>query len=453
MERDYLLAAGAETLNGLGGVDWGDLFFKRSAERRMRFCDGRVESVSGTFGAGCSARFLKGRGTAIAAVSGVGAEAVARAWDEAARLAGFRAPSLPEGVFPLERPRVFFPDEWDFCREIDAELRRECRWIRQVSVSCSSSAFASGVATPEGFSRCEGGFCSFGVEVVLERGGRVESGYGSYRRKDGAEKYFADLDPRRVARGALEEALLNMEAVECPTGTMPVVLSDRAGGTMIHEACGHGMEADLVFEEQSCFAGKLGDRVAAECVTVIDDATLPGRWGSYPRDDEGTPSARNVLIENGVLKRYLTDRRCSMLYGLPRTGNARRDRYSSAPQPRMSNTFVAPGDGDPGAMIAGVARGLYVRRMGGGEVNTTTGEFAFDVTRGYMIEDGRVTRPVKGALLIGTGLEALRGIRSVGRDLRLAPGICEKGGQDVPVTDGQPSLLIEGLVVGGTATE
>lgn len=188
-------------------------------------------------------------------------------------------------------------------------------------------------------------------------------------------------------------------------------------------------------------------------MTVVDDASLPGLYGSFACDDEGTPSRRTVLIERGILKNYLTDKRCARLYDLPLTGNGRRSSYASLPMPRMSNTFVAEGPREQGEMIQSVSRGLFVRRMGGGEVNTTTGEFVFDVTQGYLIEDGKITRPVKGASLIGRGIDALMGIRAVGKRLHMEPGMCEKEGQSLPVTDGQPSLLVDGLVVGGTAAD
>jgi len=458
--EEAFLMAGLDTLEAVSqafarvcGVEWGDVYLRRSAVRDLYFCDGKIEEITSGNSAGCSARLLNGRHTAVAAFSGIEHGSVARAWNEAFLMAGVSAPALPGGEFPLARPDVYFPDDWSFCYEVDAKLRKECPWITQVMMSCISSARNTGIASAEYYGTCEERLCSFGLSVVLEHDGRIESGYSSWRRHGDAADFFAALDVDRLARKALKRALRSLEAEECPTGGMPVVLSERAGGTMIHEACGHGMEADLVFEERSCFAGMLGKQVAAEGVTIVDDATLPGRMGSFVRDDEGTLAQRTVLIENGILKNYMTDRRSALLYSLPLTGNGRRSSYSVEPLPRMTNTFVVPGDSCQEEMIAGVKNGLFVEGMGGGEVNTTTGEFVFEVTEGSLIENGRVTRPVRGASLIGTGIEALKGIRAVGKNLYLDSGICEKEGQSVPVTDGQPSLLIEGLTVGGTATK
>ncbi len=453
MDSSQALDAASEALLNARGADWGDFFLKRSAARNLYFTDGKIEEISSSVSAGCSARLLRGRYTALASASGVERDALLLVWKDVCRQASVAAPSLPELIVPLERPRAYFPDDWEICYRIDRELRHECPWIRQIVISGGSACTCAGLATRESSRMWQRESSSFSVSVLLERDGRVENGYSSWRRRGSAREFFDCLDLERMARKALDRAMLNLEAVECPAGVMPVVLSDRAGGTIIHEACGHGMEADLVYEEDSCFAGLVGEPVAADNVTIVDDATVPDAYGSYDCDDEGTAAQRTVLVENGILKNYLTDRRSAMLYQLPLTGNGRRSGYSSIPQPRMSNTFVVPGTEDEGEMIAGVRQGLYVKSMGGGEVNTTTGEFVFEVTEGYLIENGAVTKPVKGATLIGTGPEALKNIRAVGKHLHLDSGICEKEGQSVPVTDGQPSLLIEGLTVGGTATE
>ncbi len=441
----------ADALGRLPGVDWSDIYFQRSAGRRAYFSDGKLEEVSSGSVGGYSARILKGKRTAFAVVSGVERGGASRAFADSCRIAAIDAPSLPPQNFPFERPKVYFPDDIGFLAETDALLRKECPWIRQVSVSCSSGVRRFAVVYPGSVCSEEDSSSSFAVSIVIERDGRREVGASVLSKRCSAEDFFKDLQTEKVARRALSRALKNLETVECPTGPMPVILSNKAGGTMIHEACGHGMEADLAFEQNSSFAGKIGQRVAAECVTVIDDATRPGLYGSYDFDDEGTPAARTVLIENGILKSYLTDRRSARLYNQPMTGNGRRQSYSSLPLPRMSNTFVAEGSGSQNEMIQSVPRGLFVCRMGGGEVNTTTGEFVFEVTEGHLIEDGKITKPVKGASLIGRGIDALKGIRAVGNELHMKPGMCGKKGQNVPVTDGQPSLLIDGLVVGGTA--
>lgn len=443
----------AAFLSGLPSAVWGDLYFQRSSSRSLFYGGGKVEEVSSSSSAGCSARLLKGRSSAFSAISGVHGGVASRALSGALRCAALDCGPVPDLPFPLERVQAFFPEDVGFFGETDRRLRSEFPCIRQLMFSCSAALRRFCVVSPEGPQTGALEHCSFAAEAVVERRGRVESGCSAFSMSGSARKFFQRLDAENTAREALREALANLEAAECPTGAMPVLLSGGAGGTMIHEACGHGMEADLVFEEHSSFAGKLGAQVASEDVTIIDDATIPGLYGSFACDDEGTPAGRTVLVERGILKNYLTDKRCARLYGLPLTGSGRRASYAVLPMPRMSNTFVASGAGGQDEMMQRIPYGLFVCRMGGGEVNTTSGEFVFDVTQGYLIEDGKITRPVKGASLIGRGIDALMGIRAVGSKLRMEPGMCEKEGQSLPVTDGQPSLLIDGLVVGGTAAD
>lgn len=440
-----------DILRHIPEADWGEVYFQRSASQSVFYTDKKIEEVSASSSAGCSARLLKGRRTAFSVVSGVDRNAAADALEGACRIASIKTPAMPDCGFPLERPQICFPDDISFLDKTDRLLRRECPWIRQLSLSCYTNVKSAAAVCSDQAVNIENCHSSFAVEVIVERNGRVESGYSSFSKSGSSEQFFCELQPEKTARLALNEALENLRAVECPTGAMPVFLSEKAGGTIIHEACGHGMEADLVFEEQSSFAGLKGKQAAAECVTIVDDPMLPGLYGSFDQDDEGTPGRRTILVENGILKNYLTDRRTSRLFGIPLTGNGRRQSYASLPVPRMSNTYVLPGIDTSEAMIESIRHGLYVCRMGGGEVNTTTGEFVFEVTQGYLIKNGRIAAPVKGASLIGRGIEALRGIRAVGEHLCMEPGMCEKEGQSVPVTDGQPSLLIDGLVVGGTA--
>ncbi|HOV43818.1 MAG TPA: TldD/PmbA family protein, partial [Syntrophothermus lipocalidus] len=254
-----------------------------------------------------------------------------------------------------------------------------------------------------------------------------------------------------VARKAAKRALLMLEARPCPAGRMPVVMSSEAGGTMVHEACGHGLEADLVQKGLSVYRGKLGQKVASECVSVIDDATLPGNYGSFCFDDEGVKAVRKVLIDRGVLVEYMYDRLTARKENRQSTGNGRRESYQYKPIPRMTNTFIAPGRDDPESIVKSTSRGLLVRKMGGGQVNTTNGDFVFEVQEGYIIENGEIKYPVRGATLIGNGPEALNNIDMVGSDLEFAIGQCGKDGQGVPVSDAQPTIRIRELTVGGTA--
>jgi TldD protein len=251
---------------------------------------------------------------------------------------------------------------------------------------------------------------------------------------------------------ALSRGILMLDAVPCPAGGMIVLLAGTAGGTMIHEACGHGLEADIIQKDFSVYRGRIGEIVASPLVTIIDDATIPGRYGSYEYDDEGTPARRNVLVEDGELKNYMSDILSARTGNLPITGNGRRESYMHPPLPRMSNTYISAGQSEFGELLEGMDSGILVKKMGGGEVNPTSGDFVFYVSEGYLVENGRVGPAVKGATLTGNGPDALMNIIGVGRELVLDAGTCGKSGQAVPVTDGQPTLLIKGLTVGGSDT-
>ncbi|TDA67880.1 MAG: TldD/PmbA family protein [Clostridia bacterium] len=287
------------------------------------------------------------------------------------------------------------------------------------------------------------------VNVVARKDGLIQTGYEAAGGFKGLELY-QEVPPEQVADKAASRALQMLEARPAPSGRMPVVLSSEAGGTMVHEACGHGLEADLVQKKLSVYAGRIGEKVAAPPVTVIDDATLPGRYGSLVFDDEGTPGQKTVLIAAGVLAGYMYDRLTAGREGKSSTGNGRRESYQHRPIPRMRNTYIAPGADDPAALIASVRRGLLVKKMGGGEVNTANGDFVFEVAEGYMIENGRVAYPVRGATLAGNGPQVLQLVEGVGTDLGFGIGTCGKDGQGVPVGDAQPTILLRELVVGGT---
>jgi TldD protein len=254
------------------------------------------------------------------------------------------------------------------------------------------------------------------------------------------------------AREAVRQALVNLEAVEAPAGAMTVVLGPGWPGILLHEAIGHGLEGDFNRKGTSAFAGRIGERVAAPGVTVVDDGTLAGRRGSLNIDDEGTPTNRTVLIEDGVLKGYMQDTLNARLMGVAPTGNGRRESYAHLPMPRMTNTYMLAGTRDPGEILASVERGLYAVNFGGGQVDITSGKFVFSASEAYLIENGKVTRPVKGATLIGNGPDVLTRVSMIGNDLKLDPGVgtCGKEGQSVPVGVGQPTLRIDGLTVGGT---
>jgi TldD protein len=287
------------------------------------------------------------------------------------------------------------------------------------------------------------------VSVVGEKAGRVETAHESDGGYIGLE-FFDELTPESIGRDAARRVKILLGAKPAPSGTMPVVLAADAGGTMIHEAVGHGLEADLACNGLSVYQGKMNQKVASPLITVLDDGTMPARRGSYAFDDEGTPSQKNVLIENGVLKGYMVDKISAMKFDLMATGNGRRESFRSKPIVRMTNTYIASGKDDPAKILADTKHGIFVKAMGGGQVNTVTGDFVFAVTEGYLIQDGKLAEPIRGATLVGNGPKVLSIVDRVGTDLGyFGTGTCGKDGQGAPVTDAQPTLRIPELTVGG----
>ena len=289
---------------------------------------------------------------------------------------------------------------------------------------------------------------AFLAHVVVSNGKKTEVGYEVAGGFTGFE-FFDNAAPEDIAKEALNRAITQLDAPFAPSGTMPVVLSSEAGGTMIHEAIGHGLEADIAGNGLSVYSDKIGEQVASKLITVIDDSSLAGKRGFYRFDDEGTFSNKNVLVEDGMLKKYMSDRLSNIKYGYELTGNGRRQSYEHHPIVRMSNTMIAPGDSKPGDIIKSVDSGLFVKKMGGGQVNTVTGDFVFDVMEGYIIKNGAIGEAVSGATLMGNGPEVLKNIDMVGNDLGFGIGTCGKDGQGVPVSDAQPTLRIPSIVVGG----
>ena len=290
------------------------------------------------------------------------------------------------------------------------------------------------------------------VQVIVEQDGRRESGYAGGGGRHDYAALFADGRPERLAREALRQALVNLDAVDAPAGAMPVVLGSGWPGVLLHEAVGHGLEGDFNRKGTSTYAGRIGQRVASPGVTIVDDGTLPGRRGSLNIDDEGTPTHCTTLIEDGVLVGYMQDTLNARLMGVAPTGNGRRESFAHLPMPRMTNTYMRAGTHAPEEMIRSVKRGLYAVNFGGGQVDITSGKYVFSATEAYLIEDGKVTAPVKGATLIGNGPETMQRVSMIGNDLALdeGVGVCGKAGQSVPVGVGQPSLLVDEIVVGGT---
>jgi TldD protein len=445
-----------EIIAGIKGADYADLYAARRVSHGVRYDDGRVEALSSSRGGGMGLRLIIGGNSVYAHTAGTKMSDAGSVMLRAADMSGLDLPRVGgDDEMPWGEALTIPAIDAGFLSGLDHMLRDECKYLRQAAFGFSTSRHEAIIVRGDGsVSRDEHIYTSFRVSLVLERDGAVETGYEARSLTCGADKFWTDgATPESVARAALARALTLLDARPCPAGVMTVLLDGPAGGAMIHEACGHGLEADIVKKDYSAFRDKIGERVANPIVTIIDDATLPGRWGSYSCDDEGTPAARNVLVEDGVLRMYMTDVLSAREGGLPLTGNGRRQSYSDLPMPRMSNTFVAPGETDSGEMLESMGSGLLVKKMGGGEVNPTSGDFVFQVTEGYLVEGGKITSAVKGATLAGNGPEALWNIAAVGKDLHLDPGTCGKSGQGVPVTDGQPSLLIKNLIVGGPETD
>lgn len=442
-------------------ADYADLYMQSGTSRTIFFEDGKMDTISSSIGDGTGVRVVKGGSTIYAHTIGAGASSVAGALSEAASLSGIGLPIPDErGEAPLfdfqGAAARAAPLDSSFFHELDRSLRKECSLVEQVTMRFRTSAKAVLIVKGDGtVVRDDRAYTSFAVQVVVGRGGDLQTGYEARSLLSNASDFWSGScseDAAEIAHEALKRALLLLDAKPCPAGNMMVLMDGGAGGTMIHEACGHGMEADIVQKDFSVYRDRIGELVTSPLVTIVDDATLPGRYGSYRFDDEGTPAGRTVLVENGVLKNYLTDILSSRAGNLPLSGNGRRESYQRQPIPRMSNTFIIPGVTERGEMLDRVRRGLLVSKMGGGEVNPTSGDFVFYVSEGYLIENGKIGPAVKGATLTGNGPEALRKIIAVGDELYLDHGTCGKSGQSVPVTDGQPTLLIEGLTVGGCDT-
>lgn len=436
------------------GADFADLYFERAASHSYAFENGAFEEISSSSSEGVGARILLGETTSLAYAPGVALETGASCLHEAAERSGLPlARQQMPAIRIVDREAPFPPPEYAFFSELDKRIKTGSMWVRQVSMNLNTAFKSFSVFNSEGAIAGDRRlYTIFSVEVVVEKGGVLQTGYESEAFAVDCGEFFRLVSPLKVAQTALSRALLMLDAPQCPAGVMPVLLSGEAGGTMIHEACGHGFEADIIQKDFSVYRDKIGKQVASPLITLVDDGSIPGYLGSGSFDDEGTPCQRNVLIENGVVRRYISDIASSRRGGLPLTGNGRRSSYRSVPQPRMTNTYIEPGNSSPEEMLRSMKKGLLVKKMGGGEVNPTSGDFVFHVSEGYLVDEGRALHPVRGAVLTGNGPDVLMNIEAVGNDLHFLPGMCGKSGQTVPVTDGQPSLLIGNLTVGGANT-
>lgn len=382
------------------------------------------------------------------------ARAIARDGHGAGRpLAVRQTPSLYPAIDPVDS--LPNPEKIALLREVDAYARARDPRVRQVMVSLAATVDTVLIAASDGTLAADvRPLVRVNVQVIVESNGRREQGYAGGGGRYSYGELLANGRALGFAAEAVRQALVNLEAIDAPAGTMPVVLGPGWPGVMLHEAVGHGLEGDFNRKGSSAFAGRIGEQVAAKGVTVVDDGTLPGRRGSLSVDDEGTPTQCTTLIEDGILKGYMQDRLNARLTGVASTGNGRRESFTHLPMPRMTNTYMLAGERDPEEILRSIKRGLYAVNFGGGQVDITSGKFVFSASEAYLVEDGKIVCPVKGATLVGSGPEAMSRISMIGNDLALDEGIgvCGKDGQSVPVGVGQPTLRIDGMTVGGTAS-
>ena len=447
-----------------GDVDSADLYFQISRHESWTVEDGVLKEGSFSLEQGVGVRAVCGEKTGFAYSDELllpaleDAASAARAMSRQGQSQSVQVASVgqSQSLYPATDPITSISDEQKkaLVSRIDAETRELDNRIEQVIVSLSGSQDLVLIAATDGTLAADvRPLVRLNVSIIVEQNGRREQGYsGGGARAD--LSYFLDGDlPMEFAREAVRQAVVQLEAQPAPAGAMPVVLGAGWPGILLHEAVGHGLEGDFNRKGTSAFSGRVGQQVASSLCTIVDDGTLANRRGSLAVDDEGTPGQYNVLVENGILRGYMQDRLNARLMGVAPTGNGRRESYAHIPMPRMTNTYMLAGPHDPAEIIASVDKGLYAPNFGGGQVDITSGKFVFSASEAYLIEKGKVTTPVKGAMLIGDGPEALGRISMVGNDLEYDRGVgtCGKDGQSVPVGVGQPTLRIDELTVGGTS--
>lgn len=442
-----------------------ELFFERVASTRVIYEGGKVDQIIDGTDQGVGLRILfndrsvYGYTTdltppALDALAEALAAAVQGASPHVKKTREWRVtrqPSAEIAEYHVKKPPRDVPlkEKISLARKIDTAARKELPTARQVTSMVLDSQRKILVLNSDGLiSHDSKVYFHMICQVVGEKNGKIESAHESNGGYVGLE-FLDEVSPEQIGTDAAARVKTLLDAKPAPAGTMPVVIAAEAGGTMIHEAVGHGLEADLACNGLSVYQGKVGQSVASPLVTVIDDGTMPSRRGSFAFDDEGTPSKKNVLIENGILKGYMVDRLSAMKFDLMATGNGRRESFRHKPIVRMTNTYVAPGKDNPAQILQDTKWGVFVKAMGGGQVNTVTGDFVFAVTEGYLIENGKLGAAIRGATLVGNGPKALSIVDRVGNDLGFATGTCGKDGQGAPVTDAQPTMRIPELTVGG----
>ncbi len=449
----------------LGGkVDDADIYFQKTRSEGWSLEEGIVKAGSFSIDQGVGVRAIRGEKTAFAYsddVSLPSLKSAATAVREIGATGGTQAAKPPVAKTSLDRylpldpiASLPAPDKVALLEKLEHLARAIDPRVKQVMASLSGEYDVIMVQRADGQRVADvRPLVRLGITVIVEQNGRREQGYaGGGGRTD--YSYFTEAVLQRYAQEAVHQAVVNLDARPAPAGQMPVVLGPGWPGILLHEAIGHGLEGDFNRKGSSAFANRIGERVAAPGVTVVDDGTLSGRRGSLNVDDEGTPAQQTILIEDGILKGYIQDTHNARLMGVAPTGNGRRESYAHLPLPRMTNTYMLPGQMDPKEIVASIDRGIYAVNFGGGQVDITNGKFVFSMSEAYWVENGQIQYPIKGATLIGNGPDALTRVSMVGNDLSLDSGVgtCGKEGQSVPVGVGQPTLRIDGLTVGGTGS-
>jgi len=440
----------------------GELFLQYSAVENFGFDDGRLKVADYSTGGGFGLRGVSGEMTGFSHANEISDAAIKRAGETLQLLDPAKA--TPAGP-PRKNNRHLYTDgnplegvpfaqKVALCEKVDAAARARDPRVAQVSVSLSGSWSVVEIVRADGFIATDvRPLVRLNVSIVVEENGRRETGSFGFGGRYLYDHLFDDAQQQRAIDEALAQALVNLRSVDAPAGEMTVLLGPGWPGVLLHEAVGHGLEGDFNRKGTSAFTGKIGQRVAAPGVTVVDDGTMQNRRGSISIDDEGTPTQENVLIEDGILKKYLQDRMNARLMGVEPTGNGRRESYAHAPMPRMTNTFMRSGNDDPEELLSRVKDGIFAKSFGGGQVDIVSGKFVFSCTEAYRVKNGKLGDPIKGATLIGDGPTALNKVTGIGNDMALdeGVGVCGKGGQSVPAGVGQPTTLLSALTVGGTA--
>jgi TldD protein len=449
-------------------LDYADLYFQSSVHESWGLEDGLVKDGSFNIERGVGVRAISGEKTGFAYADSISATALKQAAEAARGIAGAGKQGSVQVFKQQSQPQIYLPCEplqsldntakVELLKQMEVYIRSLDSRAEQVAVSLSGVYEEVLVAASDGtFATDIRPLVRLNCSVLLQHNGRRERGGSGGGARTNYQYFLEDVNgsPRwqGYAREAVRMAQVNLTAVDAPAGTMPVVLGSGWPGVLLHEAVGHGLEGDFNRKGSSTFAGRVGEQVASKHCTIVDDGTLAHRRGSLNIDDEGTASQYNVLIENGILKGYIQDKHNAMLMNVAPTGNGRRESFAHLPMPRMTNTYMLAGEYDPQEIIGSVKKGIYAPNFGGGQVDITSGKFVFSASEAYLIEDGKITTPIKGATLIGNGPEAMQQVSMVGNDLALdaGVGVCGKQGQSLPVGVGQPTLKLDAMTVGGTA--